>query len=155
MKTLRWCLLLLLSLALPLQVAAAASLGGCMRQAGNRPAQTVTAPAAGHQAAAPMGRMAAAAQSDPPERAAQAHPAAPAPAAATDGSDCAQHHPAPSSVPSVDHSCTSCSWCSLGTALPSHWQGWVAIQVQQVHTVAPVPAYGAPLLRAPERPPRA
>jgi hypothetical protein len=137
MKVFRCCLLLLLSLALPLQAALAAGMGGSMRHATSQPAP---APAQPHTATAAQG----------------ASPVLPQTAMAVDGTDCAQHHKAQDSWPlAADHDCSSCSWCSLGTSLPSSWQGWVAARAQHSHAAAPVGAYGAPTLRAPERPPRA
>jgi hypothetical protein len=132
MKVFRCCLLLLLSLALPLQAALAASLGACIRHADNPPAQAqpLLAPAV------PAGQ--------------------PAPAAAVGDPDCLQHHAAAVAAPSAtDHGCSNCAWCSLGTALHGSRRGWVAAQDPQSPPVMLVGDHGAPTLGAPERPPRA
>lgn len=132
MKLFRTCLLLLLSLVLPLQAALAAGAGGCLRHASQGP-----------QTAVAVVQVANKAQ---PEHSAcaQHQPSAAATPAADDKSGTA-----------TDASCSNCGLCCLATALPSQGLQWQAACVQQAHPLTPFVVHLSTVARTLERPPRA
>jgi hypothetical protein len=127
MKLFKTCLLLLLSIALPVQAAMAAGMGSCLRHTHGAPASAV----------------------------AQAQAVGAATDEGSVNTDCQHHQVAQTPTASADPGCSACGDCCLGNALPSTGLHLQAHGMQSHDRPQAMVAHASAPLRVFERPPRA